>query len=202
MNKTKTYWVVVGILYALFIAPNAMVIKAATDTVDPYYWNFIRFLVVLIACTPFIIKYWRKLMDKQARRWVFGSAACMATAVIAYTVAIKLSQASYVSIITLINPIFLVFISPFFTKERISRRAIAGVTLAALGAMVIVFVPIAIYQNGFAFYPVATLLGIINAIAFVFALIMLRRSNENGAPLTGSIGVNGSLTLPHNFCDR
>lgn len=195
MKKPKTFWLAAAVLYSLAVSPNAMIIKLATNEADPYYWNFVRFLIVLIICLPFIIRHWRVLTSKKAIRWVFGSAIFMTIAVIAYTFAIKLSLASYVSIITLINPIVLVLISPLFTKERISHRAIAGITLAALGAMTIVFVPIALYQNNIAFYPMATFLALVNCVAYTLSIIFIRKADEHGAPLTGSIGVNALVTV-------
>lgn len=182
-------------VYALAVAPNAMITKTATNSADPYYWNVVRFLIVFIFCLPFILKHWHALTDKKALKWVLGSAVCMTIAVIAYTVAIKSSLASYVSIITLMNPIFLVLISPLFTREHISRRTMAGITLAALGAMIVVFIPIALYQNNFAFYPIATVLTLINCIAYTFSIIFIRRADEAGAPLAGSIGVNALVTV-------
>lgn len=106
-----------------------------------------------------------------------------------------MSLASYVSIIVLIDPILLILISPLFTKETISRRAIAGITLAALGAMTVVFVPIAFYQNSLAFYPVATALTLINGVTYTFSIMFIRRADEQGAPLIGSIGVNAFVTV-------
>lgn len=195
MKKSKTFWLWAAVLHSVIAAPNTMLIKTVTNISDPFYWNMVRFLIVFAICLPFIVKYWRALTNKKALKWVLGSAICATLAVLSHTIAIQISLASYVSIISLMNPIFLVLLSPLFTKERISRRAIAGITLAALGAMVIVFVPIALYQNNFAFYPMATVLVLLNCLAFTFSIIFIRRADEQGASLTGSIGINALVIV-------
>lgn len=181
---------IVALVYALFIAPNAMIIRVAVQNADPYYLNAVRFLIVVVACLPFVVKHWRALWHADVRKWIIGSALAMTTAIIAYTSAIQQSQASYVSILALVSPIVLVVLSAFLTKDVISKRAVAGVTLAAFGATVIVLLPIAISQQGVGFYPFATFLSLVNSVCFSFAIICIRRANERHVPLVAIIGVN------------
>lgn len=183
------YWFVVGLIGVLLEAPNATAIKYAITGTDPYLFTAYRFLIVAVLTLPFIILALRKLNTKNTKN-ILLAGLHMTIAIYAYTWALKLGPASYVSIVTLLSPILLVIFSIRMVGERIDRRSVAGITLAAIGAMVIVILPIAINQGGsFEFYPMSTILTLIQCISFSLAIIYSKQANEQGVPMSALIGI-------------
>ena len=39
----------------LIAAPNAMITRVVVDAADPFYWNMMRYAVIVVAVTPFIV---------------------------------------------------------------------------------------------------------------------------------------------------
>jgi drug/metabolite transporter (DMT)-like permease len=192
--KTRVFWIVVAFAYAIFSAPHATAIKVAVDSVDPILWVLVRFAPVALVCTPFVIAARRKLLQGMAWKYSLGSGIGMVTALLCFTWAIELSQASYASILTLATPITLVALSWVILKTKITTRSATGITLAALGAMVMVILPVALSGGSTAFYPLATVLVLVNSVSFSLALIWMRRANEQyGVPLMAGVGVNAYI---------
>ena len=190
-TKSHLVWLFVALGFALFAAPHATAVRVAVDTADPFYWALVRFAPVALVMTPFVWRARKDLLKRKA--WLYGGLAsiCMSAAILFYTLAIYYSQASYVAIITLVTPIILVTLSWILLKIKINQRAAAGVTLAALGAMVLVVLPIAVSGGSVAFYPLATILGLANSVMFSLAIIFMRRVHEhNKIPLLTLLGLN------------
>ena len=194
--KSRKSWIIIGIVYAVFAAPHSTVVKIATDSADPIYWVFVRFIALAIVLTPFIILSRKKLLKDKAWMYALGGASSLAVAILLFTIAIRHSQASYVSIITLTNPISLVVMSWLILKLKITRRWAAGITLAATGAMILVVLPIAVSSGSMTFYPLATALGLGNSLMFSLGIILIRRANEvSKIPLTAILGINAYITV-------
>lgn len=193
-KKQKTIfrhkWFLVGLLSVFLAAPNSTFTKFGTDSINPILYVGLRFLVIGIVTLPFVIKAKDKLTRSNFKHTLI-SAMGMAVAVMSYVGAISLSQASYVSIITLITPIFFIIFSNKITGEKISRRALYGITLAMIGAMIVVLLPVAIRQSGdFVFYPLATVLALINTISFPITIIYYRRANDEGVPIMALMNIS------------
>lgn len=189
-SKISHKWFLVGLLSVFLAAPNSTFTKFGTDSVNPILYVGLRFFVIGIVTLPFVIKAKDNLTRSNVKHTLI-SAVGMTVAVTSYVGAISLSQASYVSIITLITPIFFIIFSNKLTGEKISRRAIFGITLAMLGAMIVVLLPIAIRQSGdFVFYPLATLLALINTIAFPITIIYYRKANDEGVPIMALMNIS------------
>lgn len=172
-----------------------MIIKIGVNQADPYYWIAARFGLVAIICLPFMIYYGRKLFAKRVRWPLVGAALTMTGAILCHTLAIYYSQASYVSIITLLTPVMLILLSSWLIGEKVTRRAVAGITLAAFGAMMIVILPIALAQQQMTFYPLATVLGLLNSVLFSLSLLLMRQVNEQKVPLVAVVGVTATLSM-------
>ncbi len=170
-------WLLLGIAAAVLAAPNATVLRYALNGVNPYFLNSVRFLIISLITTPFLlIKL--KHFDRKNLKESIKAGLYMSIAATSYVLAIKLSQASYVVVVTLITPIFFVIFSARLTKEKITVRAITGIILAAIGAMMIMILPIAIKQNGpFIFYPWATTFALVNCVTFPLAIISFKITN-------------------------
>lgn len=126
---------------------------------------------------------WRQ--RRAASRFVF-----LSIALLSYTLAIYHSQASYVSILTMLTPITLILISARYFSEKINRRKVAGIALAMIGALVVVSLPLMATGNvTTAAYPLATALTLLNCVTFALTYIYMRKANEAGMPMMGVLGI-------------
>ncbi len=194
MKRGGRRWFWIALVAALLAAPNATIVRVAIDSADPYYWIATRFILISIVCLPFVIKARKVFAKSKARRELLKASIALTIAMLSFTFAVYYSQASYVSIITLMTPIIFVTLSARFVGERINSRSVAGITLAAAGAVILVLLPIALQQGGVTFYPLATVFGLIDCIAYAFGIIYLRRADEAGVGTMASIGVSATMT--------
>ncbi|MGB4767951.1 MAG: DMT family transporter [Candidatus Saccharimonas sp.] len=197
-KRNRKYWFLLGLLGVLIAAPNATVIRFSVAHEDPFLFNLLRFGAGALVCLPFLLvglhRFTRKNIKDATLAGLF-----IAIAVTSNVFAIKMSAASYVSIITLITPIIMVILSAKIVGEKITPRAIAGISLAAVGATTIILLPIAIHQGAsFVFYPEATLFALINTISFPLAMIYSRRANEKGVPFMPLMGYTAGFVVAVN----
>lgn len=187
------HWFWLAVVAALLAAPNATIIRVAVDDADPLYWTISRFTLIALVCLPFVLRAGKALRNAAARRELIKASVALAVAMLSYVFAIYYSQASYVSIVTLLTPILFVVFSTKLIGEKINSRAIAGITLAAFGAMVLVVLPVAIQHDGTVFYPLATGLALINCIAYALSTVYLRKADEAGVTAPVAIGISSAL---------
>ncbi len=183
MQKTKkstNSWLYMGIFYILFMAPHPMIVKYAIEGTDMFFWNMLRFAIASLILLPLIILGWSSVWKKGVRKWTLFMIVSTTVALLTFTAMIKFSQASYTSIMNLLSPIILVLLSIIFTKDKISKQAITGITIAGFGASIIAVLPM--LQNGSAIYPLATILGLINGVAHSISIISMRKMNEHKIP--------------------
>lgn len=192
---SRKKWLGIALLWAVMGAPSATITRAVVDSLDPFVWNMLRLAPVFIVTIPWIIKAWPTIRQRQVIGYVLGAGVSMAVAFVSFVLAIKFSQASYASIIMLFTPIIIIVLSALFLKERITRRAIAGVTLAALGGMTLVVLPLALAKGAISFYPLATAFGLLNCLSFGFAIVLMRRCDEVAhVSLAANIGIGALFT--------
>jgi drug/metabolite transporter (DMT)-like permease len=173
-------WFILAFASVLLAAPNGSVIKIVLEQTNTFTLITYRYLLVLIITLPLLIKYAPTLTRKNIRTSLSGG-IYMSISLLTFVLAINMSQVSYVSILMLLAPLMLIVFSNRIIGEKISRRGIAGITLAAIGAMLIVVLPVALSQFGeFVFYPEATILTLINCVTFSLATIRYRQANEAG----------------------
>lgn len=193
-NK-KPFWLLIGVLVSLLAAPNGAIIRNTVLNVDPVMFNVIRFSLVALVLTPYLIKH-RTALRGEALKNAIKVGLFLAVATLSFVYAAKLSQASYVAIIMLLSPIFFVLLASKINNDKIDRRAFAGITLAAIGAFIIVLLPIALRQSGGAvFFPLATLLGLITAVSFPLAVIYSKKAHLSGMPVVSVVGIGAWISL-------
>ncbi len=176
------------------MAPNATVIKLVLGETDPMLWNALRFSLVAMACLPFLLANWHKMFNKKLRAWTILAALSMTIAVTSFTMALKYSPASYVAILSLAMPIGTILLSTALTNDKITKRALVGIVFAATGAIVIVLLPILIDQTSeVKFYPLATLLMVVDVVFLNLAIVLMRKTNEKRVPLPASIGLSAIM---------
>ncbi len=185
-------------LSVLIAAPSTTMIRSVYSELGSTSFTFLKFLMMFVAFAPlvaiFIVKkhnIWRKNL-----KYLLISSASTAVSVLVAYKAIELSTASYASIIGLLSPIMLVIVSSRLIKEKVGRRAVAGITLAAVGGVLVVALP-AIMQGsvGSIFYPTATILMFINCITYPISVVYQRKANEGGVPFTVNAGFMAMVTL-------
>lgn len=202
MSKKKTKykyskWLLVGLLSVIIGAPNGTVIKSTLSEIDSTTFTFLKFAMMFVAFLPavslFIFRH-KKVLKKNIFNLTV-SVIGTAISVIVFYKAIEYSTASYASIIALISPIILVVMSNKLIKEKVGPRAVAGITLAAIGGLLVVAVP-AIFQGSAAsiFYPLATILVLINCISSPISVIYQRKANENGISFAVYSGIAAFVT--------
>lgn len=192
----KHFWTWVALISLALASPNVMIIRMfVSESVDPFFWVLVRSFTVAIVCLPLLIIWRNKLANPKILRAVLLSGLMMTVAIIAHTKAIELSSASYVAVIALAYPIFLVTISAWMFKERITRRALAGIGLGALGGVALVLLPLAASAGSIEFNLPATILGIVNLLGFTLATANMRRLSEQKVPLVLQIGVSSVIMM-------
>jgi len=189
-KKSRLFWLAISIVGLIIAAPNGTIIRHTIIDADPYFFNSLRFGLIALITTPIMVKY-RSMFTKKNVWYSLNAGFFMAIAVISYVWALKLSQASYVSIITLLSPIVFILLSIKLDNGKITRRALAGVSLAALGALTIVALPIALSQNQpFVFYPTATILALVNCVTFPLAILAYKQADDHKIPMLASFSVS------------
>lgn len=186
-------WILIALLALMIGAPNATILRVIVQQADPYYISFCRFALIGLVCLPFIIRARKQLFAKPAFREVLLVGLFLSICIPCYNFALLYSQASYVTIVSLLSPIVLILLSVKFFHDTINRRIAAGVTLAMIGAMVLVLLPVAFTQNGTTFYPIATVLAVINFVFYGLVFIYMRRANERGVPMPAVIGMSALI---------
>lgn len=189
-QKVSYKWFFICLLAITLGAPNATVIKYTAEGMDMFVYNSLRFALPALICLPFIYKERKRINSKNLSYSVLVG-LFLSAAVTTFVPALKMAPASYVSILTLITPIIFVIYSIKLTNDKINSRGVAGITLAALGAFLIVFLPVALAQGGqLEFYPGATVLMMINALTYPLAVIYSRKANEAGLSLVSIMGIS------------
>lgn len=192
-NKHITGWFLLGLLAALLSAPNGIFIKLAGDELDPFVLNSLRFILISLVVLPYVLHVRNKINKKNLRYSVLMG-IWMTVAAMSYVAAISLSQASYVAIISLGMPIVFILYSIAMTREKVTARSIAGVSVAALGAFVVVALPIILEGGVSGGQNIwATIFALVDVFAFPLAIIYSRKANEAGLPLMASFGISSII---------
>ena len=202
-NKKKQenwwFWLVIGLVASLMIAPNTTVIRVLVGQIQPLEFTLLRSALIVIVSMPFVLISIRKF-NRRNLVFTLGAGVSMTIATISLVYAVKYSGASYAAIMGLVSPILLVILSSRFMGDKISPRAVAGVALAAAGAFIVVALPLAASgQSSTHFYPLATTLMLINSLFFTLGTLFSRKSNEAGMPLMANSGLMSVIIATVSF---
>lgn len=190
-------WLWLGITSELLVAPNISVMKYTFSGMNILYFTFLRYLVVLPFCIPALYNILKqKQLNKDSAKDIILASAFLALAILSFTYALRISNASYAAILGLAGPIFFIPLSIRLEKEKVNRKAVAGLSLAASGAFAVVILPIAFTQKGsLNFNPLASLLLILNLITWSLFIIYYRKINERGISLNAIMGFNAVSSI-------
>lgn len=189
-KKNNRFWFFIGVIAVFLAAPNNIAIRHTLDYVDPVMFNVMRFGIIALLATPYILLKW-KTYSRKAWRYSLIVGAAMSVAVTTHVWAIQESQASYVAILSLFSPIIFIFYAMRFNKEKLNRRSFAGITLAAAGAFAIVALPVLLHQGSeFIFYPFATFLIVFRSLSFPLAIIFAKKAHDTKMPIMVTMGIS------------
>lgn len=176
-KKYKYFWY--GVLASIFGSIHAPLIKYVTRDISPATFIILRYVLTALITLPFFFIHYKKV-TKQNLRFAILSGVFLAISTLSFVMAINISTASYITLLTLLEPIALVLSSVILTKERINMRHLSNFSLAGLGALIIVSAPIISTGNlNSNFYPLATLLALIMAVCYPLCIIHSKKSNES-----------------------
>ncbi len=188
-NKTHSilFWVFVAFVAALIAAPTASIVKASLAYTDPYFYSFMRYLIVLVVCL-FLLLLKKRSRKIHVSKYTILSAVTMSISTTTYVLAALVSKASFVSIMQLLTPIMFMILSGLMARERFKHQEIVGVTTALVGTALLIIAPMLAGSNAqLTVYPLATLYMIINSITFALSLVWMKKANENGDTLVSII---------------
>jgi drug/metabolite transporter (DMT)-like permease len=190
-------WLWLGVASELLSAPNTPIMKISLQGMNVPYFTLLRYVIICIICLPAIIEVFSlKKLTKKSMKYLLFSSICLASSALSFNYALTMTNASYASILSLGGPIFFIPLSVRMEGDKINRRALLGLALAAAGAFAIIGLPIALAQNAsFDFNPLASLLLVINLISWSLFIIFYRKANEEGLKLNSIMGINAIFNV-------
>lgn len=138
-----TTWIFWALLSAVFAALTALLAKVGVEGIDSNLATAIRTTVVLVITWAIAIalEEHHALQQIGRRSWIFLtlSGICTGLSWLCYFRAIKLGPVSSVAPIDKLSIVLVVLGAWFFFGERMSLLKLGGVSLIAIGAIMLVF---------------------------------------------------------------
>ncbi len=187
--KQKTFWFIMALIAVVMIAPNNSFLKNVVADMGPLWVSFLRFSTLAIVLLPALYLGRKQINEKNFKYSVIAGIA-YASAIMAVASSIYYSQASYPALIGISSPIIMMIYSVILTKERISPKTYFGISLAAFGGFIIIFLPILLKgsMNG-TVSPIATIMAIINAVASPLMFVMAKRAVDHQLNIMTSLSI-------------
>lgn len=199
---TKVSWYVIAIAILFVALPSSILSKLLVEDINPYLVSALRYAIVALALLPFVIdtiRKKRKLVKKKLPAILICS-LLPAIGVPIYYAALAMSSVSFTEVIGLLGPITFAIISILITKDRISTQAIAGLLFAILGAFVVIGLPIWLGSGAvITFGILPAVLCLINVALTAFVPVYYRKMDEEGLPMTMTIGITFFFTCVVSF---
>lgn len=196
-NKFKfNKWLWLGILVQIMISPNQAIMKHAIGGMNFAYFSVLRYGLVFLISLPWLIKLIKLKPNKKGIQYSIMAGCLLALAVLAHTYALKSVDASYASILGLASPLFFIPISVKLEGDKINKKMVAGLSVSAAGAFMIVLLPIALRGDAkFELNIFATLLLLVGVIAGAFFTVLSRKANEHGIGFNSIISITSGVGL-------
>ena len=136
---------IILLLSVLAYGVGTVLIKLGIGDLDLAFANFLRYGGTALLLVPFTFPQWGTLRTYQ-NKWQDLSLAAVSGVLsfgiggILFLVALDRSGAALTSVLSSTSPLFLLPMSVFFLKERVTAKLLAGVVLSVLG-ICLVFLP-------------------------------------------------------------
>ena len=186
-KKQKIIWFIVAFVAVLLAAPNNTFLKSSLHEIGPLWISFIRFTTLAVVLLP-ALYFGRKSLNERGLNYSVIAGVAYAVAVMSMGGAIFYSQASYPALIGISSPILMMFYSVWLTREKVSHKSFFGITVAAVGGFLIIFLSILFSgSNGGGVSPVATILALLNAAASPLMYVMTKKAVDTGMSIQTSL---------------
>jgi transporter family protein len=143
MRSALMSWQLWAALSAMFAAFTAIFAKAGVENVNSDFATFIRTVVILLVIAAILIgtQQWQPLESIPARTYVFLTLSGLATggSWLCYFRALKLGDAARVAPIDKLSVVLVAVFGVVLLGERLSAANWLGVTLIALGAILVAY---------------------------------------------------------------
>lgn len=191
--KNYRFWLGVGTAGFLLTAPQTMFLRVAVQELDPHLLNALRFGVVALLALPFVLRS-RSRLTRGSVKYVLISGVGLSIAASSLVFALRDSQASYVSFLLLLSPAVLVAYSMKMDSERVALKAVVGIMISLIGALVLAGLPALMFGEKKILYPLATALLLLNALVYPFVTLSYKWANEREKiPLPVIIGLSAGV---------
>lgn len=126
-------------------------VKLTLNDIDPFYFLFVRFLIVCLICLPYlllvIVK--RKYTYYDYKNVIIFSLTGQVSLLL-YFKGLDLTTSTDTIILSLVGPLLTIAAGHYFYHEKINHWKEVGITLAFLGAVLVVIEPLFSQTNGIA----------------------------------------------------
>jgi transporter family protein len=180
---SRTWWFIWAVIAVILSVPNGIFVKIGTDSLDPIVFNTNRFLILSLVLAPYI---WHKRKTISKKNFKFALYTGISTIFItgSYVKAISLGSVSFLSLFNLITPLIFILYSVLIMKEKLKRNSIIGLLIAAIGAFILIGLPLIDGRSIDSNTPViASIYALIEAVLFPLLIILPKKANDHGMPV-------------------
>jgi drug/metabolite transporter (DMT)-like permease len=182
MRLPKAKAAILALIIATIIwGASAPIFKWSLQSIPPFTFIFIRFLLASLILLPFTIhnlKIAKKDIPKLLLLVFVGFTLHIPTTFIGLTLAPSINA----SMIATSAPVFLIIGSFFMLREKIKKKILFGTLLSLCGILLIIFRPI--FENGLQGSIIGNLLFLVSTLWFVLYTILLKEFRLPYSPLT------------------
>ena len=142
ISKADLLGIFLAIMTSILYAAGSTILQIGVQDIDPITGNFVRVLVGSFAFVPLVsvaIQGGMSLPTKHAMK-IVGIAGFFGMGIgsLLYVASVKYAGATVMSVISSTAPLFAVPISVFYLKERLTKKAVLGITLTLVGIILVV----------------------------------------------------------------
>lgn len=190
-KNARSFWLFLAVSEVIISVPNGLFVKNGTSQVDPLVFNAIRFGLMSLVALPYVWKHRHKLNSKNLKYAIYtGLSTILITG--SYVKAISLGSVSYLSIFNLITPIVFIIMSALIAKEKLKSQSLIGMMLAAVGAFLLVSLPLMGSGDGSTSNE-AIFYALIEAILFPLIIILPKKADDKGLPIMMTFAIAGII---------
>jgi len=124
-------------------------VKLSLNDIDPYYFLFIRFLIVSLLCLPYLILV---ILKKKFSSYDFKNIIIYSlsgqVSLLLYFKGLDLTTSTDTIILSLIGPLLTIAAGHYFFYEKLNFNKKVGITLSFIGALLVVIEPLISSTNG------------------------------------------------------
>lgn len=195
MNKKQKLLlpIIALILAQLMWGANTAAIKIGLTTIPIPLYLSITLLGAAAVVAPFALKSWKPISRKDYVLIVVGSVISISVGNIFLLAGLKRIPALNASLISLLEPMFLLLLSVHILKEKVHKKTIIGILIAFMGAAIVVVKP---WASGGQHQLLGSIFIAINMLANVIQIIILKPILKRVLPLQVTLLSLVSGTLP------